>query len=185
MQDRQIVSLLLARDQRGMEQMQQKYGNELLLLTHNLLRNLLDAEECVNDALLTAWRRIPPEQPEPLWPWLYTVARNLALNRYRKNHAQKRDQSLCDAFEELKEVFLEPGRTEEIVEQKELAKKIDRFLSRLPRLDRMLFMGRYYAGASFAELSARCGLSIGACKMRLMRLRKKLRSFLEKEGLLS
>lgn len=49
-----------------------------------------DAEEYVNDAYHQAWNTIPPQRPEKLGAWMGKVVRNLALNRWERDHAQKR-----------------------------------------------------------------------------------------------
>ena len=182
--DRKIVELFWERSQEGVEEVRQKYGSRLLRLADNLLGNSRDAEECVNDTLLAAWQSIPPERPSPLLPWLYAVVRNLALNRVRVNRALKRGGGQFDqAWDEL-EQDVAGESTEQAVDRRELVRVLNRFLGRLSGRDLTVFMGRYHYGESYAEIAGRLGCSQEAAKMRAVRLRKKLKIYLQKEGVL-
>ena len=59
---------------------------------------------------------------------------------------------------------------------------INRFLGTLSKEKRSLFIGRYYYYDSLKDVAAYCGISEGKAKSILFRIRKKLKSFLEKEG---
>ena len=56
------------------------------------------------------------------------------------------------------------------------------FLSSLPDKNRNIFLLRYWYMMSVAEIAKRNGMSEGAVKMVLQRVRDKLRAYLEKEG---
>ena len=49
-----------------------------------------DADECVNDAYMSAWGSMPPHRPGVLSAFLGKIVRNLSLNRYRQNTAAQR-----------------------------------------------------------------------------------------------
>ena len=49
-----------------------------------------DADECVNDAYMSAWGLMPPHRSGVLSAFLGKIVRNLSLNRYRRNTAAKR-----------------------------------------------------------------------------------------------
>lgn len=183
MTDRKIVELFWARSQEAVAAAEDKYWAQLYRIARNILRDSFEAEECANDALLTAWRSIPPEKPSPLSSWLFAVVRNIAMNRYRINSAAKRGAGTVDhPFDELDEVLSDPQTVEEAAEHRELTRLIERFLNRLSREDRFLFLGRYYFGEPYAELAEKTHLSVDVCRMRMVRIRKKLKDFLRKEG---
>ena len=89
MEDRQIVALYWRRDEAALGETQRKYAALCRSVAKNILGGEEDAEECVNDALLQAWNAIPPQRPRRLGAWLARVTRNLALNRWDRDHAQK------------------------------------------------------------------------------------------------
>lgn len=185
MTDQKIIELFFDRSQDAVAAVKKKYGASLLALSKNILGNYLDAEECLNDALLAVWNAIPPERPSPLFPWLCATLRNISMNRYRANTAAKRGGGKsCEAFDELDDIFPASDTLERELSRRELARSMDRFLSRLSSRDRKLFLGRYFAGKSIFELAEYLGMTENNCRVRLVRLRKKLREHLQKEGAL-
>ncbi len=183
MKDAQILELFFQRSQQAVEAVGTEYGNKLRRLAENILGSWQDAEECVNDALMAAWEAIPPARPEPLLPWLYTVTRHKAMNRLRHDGAKKRASSMTVALEELGEVAGADAPARE-AETAELTRAIDRFLGKLGKTDRQLMVGRYWYGEAYDTMALRLGLTENACMARVARARKKLKTALEKEGLL-
>lgn len=185
MTDQKIVELFFARSQDAVAAVKQKYGTRLLLLSRNILGDLLDAEECVNDTLLAAWNAIPPARPNPLFAWLCATARNISMNRLRGKLAEKRGGGqICSAFDEFADTFPDQETLEMELNRRELARQLDRFLSRLSKRDKQLFLGRYFAGKSIFELAQFLDMTQENCRVRLLRLRRKLHAFLQKEGIL-
>ena len=48
--DSKIIDLFYARSERAIMELSAKYGNICNKIAKNILNNILDAEECVNDA---------------------------------------------------------------------------------------------------------------------------------------
>lgn len=185
MTDEKILRLLFERSQQGISEVRDKYGGRLLRLAQNILDNRLDAEECVNDALLTAWDSIPPKRPDPLLPWLFVTTRNIAMNRLRAKKAQKRGGSgFYEAIDELSDILPDLHSIDDDVDGRELTRVINRFLSGLSQRDRSLFLGRYYSGESYSTMAQRLDMTEHNCQVRVSRLRKKLENHLKKEGFL-
>jgi RNA polymerase sigma-70 factor (ECF subfamily) len=98
MDDKRIIELFFARDEKALKECGQIYGRYCEAIAKNILGNDEDAEEVLNDTLLRAWNSIPPEKPKSLKVYLGALARNLSLDRYRKLTAEKRggcEVSLC------------------------------------------------------------------------------------------
>ena len=66
MEDKQIISLYHARDERAIKETDVKYGRYCHRIAKNLLTLHEDAEECVSDTWLRAWNSIPPQKPNSL-----------------------------------------------------------------------------------------------------------------------
>ncbi len=183
MEDREIVALYWRRDEEAIAQTDRKYGP----LCHALARNILtlreDAEECVADTYHHAWNAMPTQRPERLGVWLGRVVRNLAIDRYHQNRAQKRDCALTVLLSELEDCVPAPQSVERTVESAELGCIIDRWLGTLPPEDRTLFVERYWYGEAVKALAARAGAAPGTLTGRLYRLRRSLRRALEQEGI--
>ena len=79
--DRAIIDLYFARDETAIRLSQDRYGDYCMSVALYILRDRMDAEECVNDTWLRAWRAIPPTRPVSLRAFLAKITRNLSLDR--------------------------------------------------------------------------------------------------------
>ena len=105
LEDAAIISLYWRRDAQAIPATAEKYGSYCTAVARNILRDQRDTEECVNDTYLRAWNAMPPHRPAVLSAFLGKITRNLALNRRRKDAAEKRGGGEADAvFEELAQV---------------------------------------------------------------------------------
>lgn len=182
MEDTRIIDLYWNRNQQAITETEEKYGRYLRKISWNILYNDEDCKECLNDTLMKAWNSMPTERPDILSAFLAVIIRNLALDRYRRNHSRKRGEGQVDAvYEELAE-FIGKESPEQEVMAKELKVAIDRFLQGLDQETRMIFVRRYWYMDSIQEIAK--WLEIGEAKVKttLFRTRKKLQSFLEGEG---
>lgn len=182
MEDSAIIRLFEARDERGISEVQDKYGLFCLRLARNITGNEEDARECVNDAWLRAWNHIPPEKPENLRAWLGRIVRNLALNRLEKERAEKRSSVMTECLDEWEDCLSASSGVEEEIDGKELTRLLNNWLETLPAEDRRVFVRRYWYGDSVKEMASRSGIRAGAMRQRLYRLRLELRALLTKEG---
>ena len=173
--DSEIVALYLARDESAIDHTAKNYGAYCLTVAMNILNNHPDAEECVNDTYLRAWRSIPPERPTVLRLFLGKITRRLAIDKYRAN--KSRNRGLEMALDEIAE-FL-PAREED---DTELPALLADFLASLPAEERNFFILRYYHGHSVARLSKAFGMKPNNLSARLYRTREKLRAYLAERG---
>lgn len=79
MDDERIIELFFARSEQAIGELDIKYGKLCHNLSHNILGNRSDAEECVNDAYLGAWNAIPPAKPNPLQAYICKIVRNILI----------------------------------------------------------------------------------------------------------
>ena len=177
MQDNQIIDLYFARDERAITETDKKHGAVCMSLSLNILQSRPDAEECLNDTYLTAWNCIPPERPTYFRAFLCRIIRNLSLERFRHLHRQKRNRDLEVSLEELEACIPVPEE-----KSGELAECISDFLETQEKIDRVLFMGRYFHACSVKTLAKKSGLRENTVSVRLHRTRERLRAYLEERG---
>ncbi len=183
MDDNAIIGLFFARSEQAIRELDDKYGRVCHRLSYNILSNCQDAEECVNDAYLGVWDAIPPVRPDPLLAFLCRIVRNLSLTRYHADRTAKRGGgSYTVALEELEDCVASPHTVEADLEEKELIRLVEDFLDTLSRENRVLLMRRYWFSDSYEEIAERTGLSEKNISVRLTRIRKQLRNYLEKRG---
>ena len=183
MEDTEIVELYWARNERAIEESDTKYGPLCRSIALRVLESAEDGEECVSDTWLRAWNAMPPRRPARLGAFLGKITRNLALDRWRRDHAEKRyGGETAMALEELGEIV--SGKSlEDEVQSRELDRALDGFLRGLAKRDRELFLRRYWGTETLESLAKQTGLSLGAVHRRLGKLRESLRDHLQKEGI--
>lgn len=181
MDDQRIIELFFARSELAIQSLAAKYEKLLHKISFQILHNDEDVAECINDTYLGVWNAIPPTRPNPLSAFVCKITRNLSLNKYRSNTAAKRDASLDISLEELAPSIPTPSAEEEW-NAKELGKQINRFLHTLGQENRVLFIRRYWFADSVKDIARDMQISENLASVRLKRIRKQLKLFLEKEG---
>ena len=183
MEDTEIVQLYWDRNERAISESDAKYGSLCRSVALRILGIPEDGEECVSDTWLRAWNAMPPQRPSRLGAFLARITRNLALDRWRRDRAEKRSGGeTALALEELGEIV--SGKSlEEEVQDRELDRALNGFLRSLPERDRNLFLRRYWGVETLEDLAKQTGLTVSAVYRRLGKLREKLREHLEKEGI--
>ena len=181
-EDKRIIDLFWERNEDAVALTQAAYGPYCLSIARRVLRDDEDAEECVNDTLLAAWKRIPPARPDSLANFLGRIARNTAIDRLRRDTAKKRGGSEAQiAFDELEETLTAAGTPESVLEQKELSAAVSGILRSFPQAERNIFIRRYWFLDTVPEIASRYGISAGKTAMILSRGRKKLAAALKKK----
>ena len=182
MQDEQIIGLYFARDERAIAETEAKYGNYCIGIAHNILQNVQDSEECVNDTWLSAWDSIPPAKPSVLKTYLGKITRNLALDRWRHAHSEKRGSGrISVALDEVHEIISSGYSVSDEYLEREFMRLINHFLHSLPDRERNVFIRRYYFANDIPEIAVRFGITQSNTRKILSRTRQKLKIYLDKE----
>lgn len=185
MEDKQIIELFWDRNEAALREVSDKYGRFCFGIAWNILNDREDAEECVNDTWMSAWKSIPPNRPAILTGFLGKITRSCAIDRLRKKYALKRcdlHTSSLDLLKETKE--LDQAITfsiEDKMQEKELIHIINLFLQNSSAKDRDFFIRRYWFMDSLEDIAARHGCSVSAVKSGLFRMRKRLKKKLIQE----
>ena len=183
MEDQKIVELFFVRSEDALAEVSAKYGGLIRKIAMNVLNNSADAEECTNDTYMALWESIPPQQPQSMIGYICRLARNISVNRFRYNTAEKRSSSYEVALEEVDQFLAGSETVEDAMAEKELTAVIEDFLLNLPKVDRVLFVSRYYLSESYKDIAEKTGLSEKNVSVRLTRTRSKLKDHLRKRGI--
>ena len=184
MTDTEIINLFFERSEQAITELAKKHGSAVARVARNILGNEQDTEECVNDTYLGAWNAIPPQRPSPLRTFVCKIARNLATMKYHSNTALKRNSQYDLALDELEEFLTDKSSVEETYEAKELAEAINCFMATLNYSDRFIFTRRYWYSDPVQDIARMVHSTDNSVTVRLFRIRKKLRLYLEREGML-
>lgn len=180
MEDGAIIELYWRRDTGAVARTREKYGVLLRTLACRFV-SPEDAEECEADAYLRAWETIPPERPASLRAYLVRIVRNLALDRLRRQSAEKRGGGEARAvLEELDAIAPDSAFGE--VSAKELGRAVNDFVRALPRRDGDILVRRCFYAEPIGDIARRFSMTPNAVSICLTRTRKKLAAYLKKEG---
>lgn len=134
------------------------------------------AQDIAQEAFLRAWTSLGSYDPAraAFSTWLFTIARNLALN-----HVGKKCELTTD--EELPEAICERQQPPEQLEQAQRRQQLLAALKLLPIQDRSALALAYFQELDLAGIARVEGCNVGAIKTRLSRARMRLRQLLEKD----
>ena len=184
MKDRVIIDLYWKRKENAISATAEKYGKYCHTISYNILHCNEDAEECVNDTYLRAWKSIPPQRPERLSAYLGKITRNLSINRFKRYNAEKRGLGQTElALSELEDCIPAKTSVEQIVEEKVLVKSINQFLWTQPEQKRNIFIRRYWYLYPIRDIAENYGMSESKAASLLFRMRNELKTYLEREGI--
>ncbi len=182
--DKKIIELFFRRSENALLELDIKYGKLCRKLSYNITNNMQDAEECTNDAYLGVWNTIPPTVPCSLVSYLCKIVRNLSIKRYDQSKARKRSCNYAMAMEEIEACIADINTVEKEWEAKELVYIIEAFLESLTKENRVIFVRRYWLSDSYDDIANAMGLTVKTISVRLTRMRKKLKQYIEKEGII-
>ena len=187
MEDREIIGLLFERSEDGLKELERKYAKLYRSVLNGILADKGDAEECENDLLVAVWNSIPPNAPEYLSAYLCRIAKNIAINRYKRDSRIKRDGGLAVLLDELEDCLpqIDGGGydNEAKYDSQIISEVIETLLGTLDTETRVLFVRRYMYGESVSSLAERFGIGERYISVKLFRVRKRLKKELEKEGI--
>ncbi len=151
-----------------------RYRRRVLQTAHRIIRDPEDARDATQEIFLKAYLSLRQWNSDKarLSTWLYRLATNHAIDCWRSRRRRARTESADEmredgsAFEFVADAIEAPDRE---LERKELRSQFDRCLSRLPELQRRMFMLRHYYGLSLAEIARREGRSLATVKGSLYR----------------
>ena len=169
-----IIELLERRDEGALEQLQTHYRDYCRTILLRLLGNEEETEEALSDVWMQVWNAIPPARPRHLKAYLAQTARNIAINRIRRDNTARRSGTTV-LLDELAECL--PDRSWEDRERsREVREALNGFLHTLPREERTIFVRRYWFGETVPEIARTYHYSESKVTSLLHRLRKRLKS---------
>ena len=183
MTDSGIISLFFERSDNAVAELSKKYETICMKTSYNIVNNKQDAEECVNDTYLCVWNSVPPEKPNPLLSYVLRIVRNISINKYKYNNRKKRCDNYALCIDELESVISSAETVETEYELRQLVIHINDFLAHTEKLNRMLFLRRYWFMDSYVDISKSFGMREGTVRTRISRIKKQLGEYLLEKGI--
>lgn len=183
MTDEEIVDLYWNREEKAIHETDKKYGRYLYKIAYNIVHDQLDCEECLNDTYLGTWNRIPPTRPHQFQVFISKIMRNIAINRFKSNHASKRIPSeFTVSLDELDACLPASLSLQDEITLQEIARILNDYLEGLSRKEQLLFVCRYYYSDRVSEIARMLETNDRAIYRALSSIREGLKAKLEKEG---
>ena len=179
MTDREITDMMRAGDERWLAAVNEKYRVQGVGLAARICRSRSDGEEVFSDALMAMWNSCGNNPPDDVHAYLCRVIRNLSLKKLEYNGAAKRG-GLEPAVELSEEPAQEGDDPASAAEVSEAARLINRYLYSCRGDARKIFVCRCYYGMSTADTAKHLKISESKVKSALMRVRKGLKEYLER-----
>src|SRR5215208_6663976 len=151
-----------------------RYSRPVYGLALRRLRDRGAAEDAVQETFTSIWRSASSYRPErgPGAPWLYTIARNAIVDRFRgqgRAAAHVPDNPTT-----------EPG-PEEHVQSGWVAWQVHRAFGELPESERAVLELAYWGGLSQSQIADFLGIPLGTVKTRTRSGLARLADLLEEE----
>ncbi len=179
MEDKSIIQLFFARDERAITETDIKYHWYCQRIAYNILKDSADVDECINVIYLKLWNSIPPTDPYDLSAFIAKLTRNTSIDVYKSKHASKRiENEYLLSLDELAECIPD-DKDYEISDLKDI---LNRFLREQNADARKIFVRRFFYCESIEQISEFFNISQSKVKSSLFRTRQKLKNYLRKEN---
>jgi RNA polymerase sigma-70 factor, ECF subfamily len=181
--DESLAAQVARGDNAAFETLYDRYSSTVLGLSLKILGDRAAAEDVVQETFWRVWRSADTFQVQrgSFTGWLFRIARNLAIDAYRRQHAgvQARTADQPDLLlEQAADPKPGPGEeTEQLIEHRQIHKAI----RSLPDAQRKVIELAFYHGMTRQEIADATGEPLGTIHTRARLGLEKLRRELESE----
>jgi RNA polymerase sigma-70 factor (ECF subfamily) len=184
--DRDLVRAARGGDRQAFEALVRRYSERAFRAAFRVLRDVAQSEEVMQEAFIKAYRGLRNfESRSSFYTWLYRIIVNLALDR-RRSEARAPSVQWEDAVASQVEprALQPPAADPELAShRREVRQIVARGIQQLPEGQREVLLLREVEGLSYEEIAESMGISKGTVMSRLHYARKKMVSFLERNGI--
>lgn len=165
-------------DERAFAELVRRHGPPLHNFAYRMVGDADDAADVAQQAFVQAYLHLPARRPElPFRPWLFRIARNLCVDRIRQRRtvpfsAVERDD---EPENSLLDVADSAPLPEEIVERRDLQKRLRSAVLGLPPRYRAVVALRYTTDQTFGEIAAALEIPENTAKTLFQRAKPFLR----------
>lgn len=172
--ERNYISRLKKQKEDALEYIMEHYGGLVHGISYHILGHVSHqaVDECVNDTFLLIWQRAHQFDGDAIAfkKWVGMITKYKAIDYYRALEKQKTREQTDE------QVLLEQSTPDmqRTYIQKEQRDELLAAISRLPEIDRDIFIMKYFLNLPSSEIAKTLHLSVTAIDNRLSRGRKKL-----------
>jgi RNA polymerase sigma factor (sigma-70 family) len=178
-EDHELVMEFVGGNEEAFAQLMDRHKNRIFTTIFFIVKDRELAEDIFQETMIKIIRLVQADKYDEkgkFISWAVRIARNLAIDEYRK---EKRTPQMLRETEEF-DVFNVVGGTEESIEEKiihdENAHYVQNLIQQIPEKQREVLIMRHYANMSFKEIADVQGVNIntalGRMRYALIHLRK-------------
>ena len=176
-EDKELVKLLRDGDMTAFDVVYRKYNRRVFQFAISILKKQEDAEEIVQEVFFKVWeKRDTLSEHLSFKSFLFTITYNTSITLIRKKIKESR------YVEYLHKIQVQPdmdGPGTDI-EYKELKKKVEETIDKLPKRQREIYLLSREEGLSYREIASQLGISVNTVENHMVKalrfLRENLRS---------
>lgn len=185
-QEAAVIQAVLDGDVNAYEALVKEYEKNVYNLALRMTGNSEDAADMAQEAFIKAYNSLTAFRGDSKFSvWLYRIVSNVCLD-FLRSRSRKQTVSLSTENDDGEEVELdiadETHSPEQLLDRSLTRDAVRRGLAALPPDHREILLQREIQGLSYEEIADVLGLEAGTVKSRIFRARKKLCSFLIKDG---
>lgn len=166
-------------DDSGLVEIIKEYKDGLILYLNGFVNNVMVAEELTEDTFVFLGIKKPKDKGiSSFKTWLYTIARNIAIDYLRKNSKKKEN-----SMDKYKEFAGEDNELETLVICDERRIAVHRVLKKLKPDYRQVLLLSYFEELSNKEISLIMKKSVHSVENLLYRARRELKEEFRRENL--
>jgi RNA polymerase sigma-70 factor, ECF subfamily len=149
-------------------------GDRLMAVAYRILQDGAQAEDAVQDAIVTAWRELPDlRDPDRFQGWLYRVLVHACYTQAKRTRRWNAG---------LRMLTSEPSYQSDELTSVDDRDELDRAFRRLPPEQRAIVVLHHYLGWHQAEVAAMLDVPLGTVKSRLHYATAALRAAMEADA---
>ncbi|MGN6700586.1 MAG: RNA polymerase sigma factor [Thermomicrobiales bacterium] len=178
--DEALLAAVQRRDERAIAALYDRYGGLAFGLAYRILDDRGAAEDVVQDAFMSVWRRAVSFQLDrgSVRTWLLSIVHHRAIDRLRGAAGKTRRDEPLDEIDRIAQVD-DPWREVSIRVQGDVLK---RGLATLPEAQRQTIELAYFGGYTQQEIATAMDVPVGTVKGRMRIGLQKLREILSGAG---
>jgi len=170
--DRPLIELAQKGDKNAYGQLVLRYQKRIFRFILGILGRKEMTEDIVQDAFVKGYLDLNDfEANRPFYPWIATIARNLALNQIKRF---ERERPISEFDDLLVEKIESPSNPLDEFVEHENERRLFKSIMSLPIQYRTVFILRTMEDLSYEEISKYLNISVGTVDSRLHRARGKL-----------
>ena len=178
--DDELLAAVGRREEAAVATLYDRYGKLAFSVAYRILGDQGAAEDVVQEAFLSVWRRAASFQPGrgSVRTWLLSIVHHRAIDRLRGTAGRARRDTALDEVDRVAALD-DPWRDVELTLQRDVLRK---GLATLPEEQRRTIELAYFGGYTQTEIAGTMGVPVGTVKGRMRSGLQKLRALLAGVG---